>query len=257
MNNDPDKLLEARIEDMYEMAERDYSCMYSLFLDERQCSAAERLCNKLSGSVHGGGLMYKLWGGYENAQRKMLCVYSEYCSEYFMQEYPIKCLTFKYRKEDKLSHRDFLGSFMGLRVKRETVGDIVVAEGEAQAFVTDNAAQHIEQLISKIGRVGVKIYHDEPFHLENEIKFKEISATVASLRLDCITAAAANISREKAASLIRSEKTDVNHFTVTSASHELKEGDVLSVRGFGRFVLSGINGITKKGRIHIILKKYI
>lgn len=254
MNNDPDKLLEARIEDMYELAERDYSYVYSSFLDERQCAVAEKLCQRLSVD---GAIMYKLWGGYENAQRKMLCVYCEYSSEYIMQDYPIKCLTFKYRKEDKLSHRDFLGSFMGLRIKRETVGDIVVAEGEAQAFVTDTAARYIEQLLSKIGRVGVKISADEPFRLENEIKFKEISTTVASLRLDCITAAAANISREKAAALIRSEKTDVNHFTVTSASHELKEGDVLSVRGCGRFVLSGINGITKKSRIHIILKKYI
>lgn len=257
MTGDPDKLLQARIEDMYEIAERDYVCMYSSFLDERQCTVAEKLCQRLSGPANNGGLMYKLWGGYENARRKMLCVYSEYSSEYFMQDYPIKCLTFKFRKEDKLAHRDFLGSFMGLRIKRETVGDIVVAEGEAQALVTDTAAAHIEQMLSKIGRVGVKISPDEPFRLENEIKFKDISATVASLRLDCITAAAANISREKAASLIRSEKTDVNHFTVTSASHELKEGDVLSVRGFGRFVLSGINGITKKGRIHIILKKYI
>jgi RNA-binding protein YlmH len=77
------------------------------------------------------------------------------------------------------------------------------------------------------------------------------------MRLDCIIAAATGISREKAASLIRCEKAEVNHLPVTSVSSEVKEGDILSVRGWGRFVLSGINGETKKHRIHIILKKYI
>ena len=257
MSEDPDKLLEARIGDMYDRAEKYYSCVYSSFLDERQCLLAEKLCNKRQNSIHGGELLYSLWGGFENAQRKILCVYNEYCSDMYMQDFPVKCLTFSYRKEDRLSHRDFLGSFMGMNLKRETIGDIVVSEGETQTFVTDTAAALILQLAGKIGRVGVKISEDVPFHLESEIKLREISGTAASMRLDCITALAAGISREKAAALIRSERVSVNHSPVTSVSRELRQGDILSVRGSGRFIVSGTDGVTRKNRIHIILKKYI
>ena len=153
--------------------------------------------------------------------------------------------------------QDVLGSFMAQQLKREVIGDIVVGDGIAQAFVTDVAAKLIGSSVTKIGRVGVKLTDNEPFRLENAQKFQEISGTVASLRLDCAVGLAAHLSREKAAVLIRSDKVDVNHFTVSSVSHELKEGDILSVRGCGRFVLSRIDGSTKKGRIHINLRKYI
>lgn len=253
MTNSPtDKLFAARLNDMVRQCERDGSCVFSLFLDERQCIEAEQWC------LHNtGGLMYTLWGGYPDARRKMLAVYPDYCGDYVMQEFPMKCLTFRFRKEDKLTHRDFLGTFMGLRLKRETVGDIVSDEGIAQVFVSDVASRHIVSSLSKIGKTGVKITDGEAFSMESVQEFRDISGTVASLRLDCVVGLAANVSRENAARLIRSEKTDVNHFTVTSVSHEVHEGDVLSVRGSGRFILSQINGTTKKGRIHILLKKYL
>lgn len=198
-----------------------------------------------------------LYGGYPEAQRRILAVFPDYYEDYIIEEFPLKCLTFRFRKEDKLTHRDFLGSFMGMRLKREVTGDIIVNEGIAQVFVTEIAARLILSTVSKIGRTGVRVFDDVPFQLEVKQEFRNISGTVASLRLDCIVSLAAGIGRENAARLIRSDKTEVNHFPVTSVSHELKEGDMLSVRGCGRFVLSGINGATKKGRIHIILKKYI
>lgn len=251
MNESADKLLEARIEDMYQQCERNFSSVYSFFLDERQCAEAERFCSR-----RGGELMYMLWGGFENAQRKMLCIYNEYSADYVKEEAPMKCLTFTFRKEDKLSHRDFLGSFMSMRLKRETIGDIIIAEETAQAFVTDVAARLILTTVGKIGRVGVKIFDNEPFSLDVKQEFEEICGTVASLRLDCVTGLAARISRENAARLIRSEKVLVNHFPVMSLSREVREGDIISVRGSGRFLVDKINGTTKKGRIHINLRKY-
>ncbi len=252
INGSSDKLFAARLNDMVRQCERDGCCVYSAFLDERQCAEAAQWCLNNS-----GGLMYTLWGGYPDARRKILAIYPDYCEDYVIQEVPLRCLTFNFRREDKLTHRDFLGTFMGLRLKRETVGDIVADEGIAQVFVSDVAARLITSSLSKIGKTGVKITDDKPFSMNITQEFKEISGTVASLRLDCVVGLAANVSRENAARLIRSEKTDVNHFTVTSVSHEVHEGDVLSVRGSGRFVLSQINGTTKKGRIHILLKKYI
>ena len=251
MNEAEDKLFEAKLGDMTDRCER-YGCpVYSSFLDERQCAAAEQWCQR-----NAGGLGFQFSGGYEGARRKMLAVYPMYCSEYAGREFPMKCLTITYRREDKLTHRDILGSFMAQRLKREVIGDIIVSEGESQTFVTEVAAKLLVS-VSKIGRVGVKITDERELELDVVQEFREISGTVASLRLDCIVSLAANLSREKAAALIRADKVEVNHFPAASVSQELKEGDVLSVRGSGRYILSGIDGLTKKGRIHIELRKYI
>lgn len=253
MNDGSDKLLEARIGDMLEHCERGGGFCFSQFLDERQCAEAELICRRLVG----GNSRYHLFGGHDAAARKILCIYEDYCEDYYAEEYPIKCLTFTFRREDKLTHRDFLGSLMGLRLKREVIGDIIIADGIAQAFVTGNAARLIMSDLGKIGRVGVKITDDRPFELEIKQQFTEIGVTVASLRLDCIVSAAARISREAAARLIRSEKVSVNHFPILSLSHEVSEGSIISVRGYGRFVLGSIGQTTKKERIHIIILKYI
>ena len=219
MNAQPDRLFIARLEDMLGQCGRYSAPVFSSFLDERQCAETEIWLR-----ANAGDCGYLLWGGYPDARRKMLAVFPEYLRGGITELFPMKCLTFAYRKEDTLTHRDILGSLMA---------------------------------IAKIGRVGVKTDDSRPFELENAQKFQDISGTVASLRLDCIVSLAAKLSREKAAALIRTDKVDVNHLTADSLSYELKEGDILSVRGCGRFILSGINGETKKGRIHIILKKYI
>ena len=252
MNDQEDKLFTARLSDMVSLCERDSSPHFSSFLDERQCALAEMWCRRNTGGLH-----WLLWGGFPEARRKMLAVFPDFCDDYITEEFPVKCLTFSYRREDRLSHRDFLGTFMGLRLRRETIGDIIADEGKAQVFVTEVAARLITASVSKIGRVGVKVDDQRPFELTVKQEFQNISGTVASMRLDCIVGLAAKLSREKAAALIRSEKVDINHFTASSVSAELHEGDVLSIRGCGRFVLAGIDGSTKKGRLHIILRKYI
>lgn len=112
--------------------------------------------------------------------------------------------------------------------------------------------------IEKIGRVGVKCaYADSDEKIVRNDKFSEISGTVASLRLDCVVGTATRLSREKSCALIRSGSVSVNHGVTESVSDTLKEGDVLSVRGFGRYILSSVGDRTKKDRIHIVIKKYI
>lgn len=252
METSSDKFFYARLNDIINRCERNGTAGFSSFFDERQCAEAEMWCSRNT-----GGLMYTLWGGYKDAGRKMLAVYPDYYADYIIEEFPFKCLTFTYRKEDKLSHRDFLGTFMGMRLKREVIGDIITGEGLAQVFVTDVAAKLISSTVSKIGKTGVKCYDDRPFEMEIKHEFVNISGTVASLRLDCVVSLATRLSRENAVRLIRSEKVEVNHFTAQSVSAELHKGDILSVRGTGRFILSDIGSPTKKDRIHISLKKFV
>ena len=252
MDGNGDKLFYAKLEDMADRCEKNSMIVFSKFLDERQCILAQQWCSRNTGSLN-----FQLWGGFPQARRKILAVYPDYCESFVKDEFPVKCLTFTYRQQDKLTHRDFLGTLMGMELKRETVGDIVTDEGIAQVFVTDVVAGLISSQVRKIGRTGVKVSESQPFSLELKQEYKDISGTAASMRLDCIVSIAAGISREKSAALIRAEKTDVNHFTVTSLSHELHKGDIISIRGCGRFILADAGGSTAKKRIHILLKKFI
>lgn len=253
MNGDSEKLFYARLGDMVSQCERNTVCVFSDFLDERQSAQAEEWCRR-----NAGGLMYKFCGGHENAMRKMLAVYPDFYQDYMNDEdFPFRCVTFTYRREDRLTHRDFLGTFMGMRLKRDTIGDIITGEGMAQVFMTDIASRLVMTTVAKIGRTGVKCYDDRPFQMEIRQEFTDINGTVASLRLDCVVSLATGKSRANAVTLIRSEKVEVNHFPVKSVSAEVKENDIISVRGFGRFVLAETGATTRKDRIHIIIKKFV
>ena len=250
-NTSSDKFFYARLGDMVNQAEKN-GVSFSDFLDERQCAEAEKWClNNVS------GLMYSFWGGYPDSMRKMLAVYPDYYQDYIMQDFPIQCLTFTYRKEDRLTHRDFLGTFMGLKLKRSVTGDIIVGEGMTQAFVTNVASKLISTTVSKIGRTSVKCITDRPFEMKVRQEFRTLSGTVASLRLDCLVSFATGLSREKSAMLIRSDRVEINHLPAKSVSTEVSNSDVLSVRGYGKFILSESGNLTRKNRIHITLKKFV
>ena len=242
-NTSSDKFFYARLGDMVNQAEKN-GVSFSDFLDERQCAEAEKWClNNVS------GLMYSFWGGYPDSMRKMLAVYPDYYQDYIMQDFPIQCLTFTYRKEDRLTHRDFLGTFMGLKLKRSVTGDIIVGDCMNQEFVTNVASKLISTTVSKIGHTGVKCITDRPFEMKVRQEFRTLSGTVASLRLDCLVSFATGLSREKSAMLIRSDRVEINHLQAKSVSTEVSNSDVLSVRGYGKFILSESGNLTRKNRL--------
>lgn len=262
-----DKLLMAKVRDMLVMCLRDYFPYYTAFLDERQSAL---IISEISGStfdhpmtekqnriIHYADLRYNLWGGYEDAGRKILCVHNEFYSDESRNDFPISCLTFRYRKSDVLSHRDFLGAIMSLQVKREAVGDIVVSQGMAQVLVLSSVSGLLLNDILKIGSVGVAVSADEQFFLEKRQEYSVITGTIASLRLDAVVSTAIKQSREKSVQIIKAANVTVNYFPTETTSSVMKKGDIFSVRGFGRFILSDIIGISKKGRIHIEIKKYL
>ena len=122
--------------------------------------------------------------------------------------------------------------------------------------VSDSVKDVVISNISKIGSVGVRVCDDVPVKLEKNENFKELSGTVASMRLDGVISFALNISRSKAAGLINGIGAEVNYFLKNDCSFQLSEGDVFSVKGYGKFRLEEISGVTKKGRIHITVLKY-
>ncbi len=243
-----DKLFLSKINDMVKLSAKRMT-VYSMFLNERECAAAESELKRLMNDN------YCLYGIFENAERKMLCVYKDFFKPDY-DDFPLFCITFTFRKDSKLTHRDFLGAIMSLGIKREAIGDIVIDEGIAQVAAADSVKDLIISSIKKIGSSGVK--YDESFSgiLTKIQNFKKIDGTVASMRLDAVAGLALNLSRSKAADIIKTVGAEVNFSMKNDCSYILKEGDVFSIRKFGKFKVSEWSGVTKKGRIHISVLKY-
>jgi len=198
-----------------------------------------------------------LYGVFEEAERQMAAVFPEW-DRVEPREYPIVI----FRITDKgwgktLNHRDYLGALLGIGIKREKVGDLVVRDGSCLAAVHQDIAGFIETTLERTGRSKVKIERIDTADLELKPEFKEKRITVASPRLDGIVGEALNLSRAKSAGLINTEKVKVNWEVCTRTDITLQEGDIISVRGEGKFKVQELAGVTKKGRSVMIVKKYI
>lgn len=245
--NDDERYLSAHIEDMQRLALRSGVPRFSAFLNEREAKIAECAVK--------GGLCF--FGGYEGAMRTVCGVLqSTYAQELPPQDiFPVGAVTFRWRKDDLLNHREILGALMSLEIKRELLGDILVAEGYAVVFVHDNARELVLG-VDRIGRVGVTAESGITQPIPEQ-KLQRMEVTVSSLRLDCVVSAAANTSRERSASLIRSGMVNADFSPCTDVSAQVKENTVISIRGSGRYRLTSIDGETRRGRIRICIEKYV
>lgn len=246
-----DKLLLARTADLFRLCDK-YACArFSDFLD-----GAEQAVIVDSGAVQ-YGYNVLMFGGFEGSERKIMGVFPDW-EEPDKSAFPIKVLTIESGIGRELTHRDYLGTFLSLGFDRSKTGDIIVDGKKAYAFVCEDIADYIKNNISKIGNQGVKIQVSDMAEISvPEPKLQRISAVCASMRLDAVTGAAAGVSRSNAAALIRGSKVSVNHRLCEDVSKPVKEGDLLSIRGCGRFIASAVSGETRSGRIHIELLKYM
>jgi RNA-binding protein YlmH len=237
--------------DLCRRSEKTGLWQYSAFL-----SPAEQ--EDLIRSGEAAGFAYQLTGGYENAERKILAAGSE--EEMGPPDPPVSVIEVKPKSEkfaEKLTHRDYLGSILGLGIDRGLIGDIIVRDRGAWFFCLSSAAGLIASSLTQVRRTAVRAVLTAADIPELQPRYAELRLNVASERLDAVTAAFAGLSRAQADKLFASEKVFVNGRTVTDRSFRLKEGDVLSVRGFGKAVYDGIDHETRKNRFQVRLRKLI
>lgn len=196
----------------------------------------------------------ELFGGYDMAER----VVAGFGEDLNNDKFPIKCICAKpvmQKFADELTHRDFLGALMNLGIKRELIGDIIVENNCGYIFCIDHIADYICENLTKIRHTTVKTQaSDLPDTTQNEPEPIQIFAV--SKRLDVLISAIYNLSRNDASRLIKGEKVFVNSKLTVSLSHNVDDNDIVSVRGYGRFVLVGEVKMTKKGRLVLEVKKY-
>ena len=158
----------------------------------------------------------------------------------------------------QLSHRDWLGALMALGIKRSVLGDIVTDGTDYYVFAEKSCADYIVSQLCRAGRDAVSCtFADLGGDFAPKRSFQELSFTVASPRADGIIRGLCGVSREKAAQIIAGGLAEINYLPLSDTDRRLAAGDILSVRGYGKFIIDRAEDETKKGRIRVLARKYI
>ena len=237
--------------DLCRRSEKTGSWQYSAFL-----TPAEQ--EDLMTDPEGARFSFQLTGGYENAERKLMAAGSE--EESGPPAPPVSVVLVRPKSEkfsEDLSHRDFLGAILGLGFDRSVLGDLIIRDSKAWVFCLSSVAELLVSSLTQVRRTPVLAEEVSPDVPELQPRYQELRLNVASERLDAVVAAFAGLSRSQADRLFASEKVLVGGRTVTDRSFRLREGDVISVRGFGKAVYDGIEYETRKSRYRILLRKLV
>ena len=250
-SREDDELI-ARILDKYEAWQRTGLMQSSRFLSERDRLCCEPVWREL-------GVQPVYWGGYPEAERIMAILPADWQDEEAVthgEDCPVTVFRAHFRAEEPLSHRDFLGSLMGLGVERDTIGDIIVRDDTCDLIVTKEVSSYILQNLASAGRTALRLETISEAEAK-PAEFRVIKDTVASLRLDAVVGSGFSLAREKAASAIRTGKVSVNGLECLKPDKAVEEGMKISLRGLGKIELSEVGGLSKKGRTCIVIKRFI
>ena len=243
-----DELLIAAADDKKIQSENRYILTHTGFLDMRSQSVLR--------GVYGSSCRF--YGGYDDAERCIGAFVPDYCSENDLKE-ELSVLRVNIPKgSKKLTHRDYLGSILGLGLDRSVMGDILVLEDGADIVILSSIADFLLMNYSKAGRnnLSCEVLPIDALRA-GDIKTTERSDSVASLRLDNMVASAFNLARGKAQDAVRSGLVFVNGVQTEKPDKDVSEGDKIVLRGSGKAVLKEIGGTTRKDRLFIKWTKYI
>lgn len=253
-----DKILLAHILDKIEFSKQRDKLEYTDFLDMYQISLIKNFMKKMDFEN------YILYGGFEDAERNVLIIYPEkydvnMIEKNYSKIFKVIRITLNDEEKGKYSHRNYLGGIVKLGMKREKVGDIIVADDGADILVKEEMANNLKEELAALTR-----FENAKFELieledlrKQEIKLEELSIIVPSLRLDNFVSDLAKTSRSKAVQIIDSERVFINGQNETKVSKQVKLGDVITIRGKGRFVVKEFSGTTRSGRTVVKVDKYI
>ena len=159
----------------------------------------------------------------------------------------------------ELTHRDYLGSVLGLGLERDAIGDIRLPDAHNAILLTDTrVGDFLAVSLTKVATDTVKISRlPEGTPLAGTRRLQPISDTVASERLDCVVAALCNLSREKAQMAVKAGLCELDYEAVEDCSATVDAPAVISVRGYGKFAVHAFDGVTKKGRVRLVAGKYM
>lgn len=241
-----------RFQDLSRQAERRGIATFSDFLTVSEQALLRQSAGELASA-------YELSGGYEYAERQMAAFLPDAFLYENAWEYPFCCLRIapshpKFAEE--LTHRDVLGALMGLGIEREKLGDVIVDRGNMFVFAQKGIVPYLTENLSTVRRTAVTLTVLSEQNLSYEPHFEEREAIVTSNRLDAVIAAICKISRSASLKLITEGKILINGTESLHNTYYCKQGDILSIRGFGKVRFGEILGTTRKDRLKFSYKLY-
>ncbi|MEM1498080.1 RNA-binding protein [Bacillus velezensis] len=207
-------------------------------------------------AVIGDACGLAFFGGYDRAERKRAILYPEYM-EPEQDDFELRAFDVQYaEKFVSIDHRSLLGSLMGIGLKRQKYGDLIFSEEAVQLIVSGEIADFVSTQLTKAGKAPVKLEKIELSALHIPASDVEIrDDTVSSLRLDAVCASMSRQSRQKAQALVKNGLVKVNWKAIEDPSYQVAEGDMLSIRGFGRCSLAKVDGKTKKEKWKVTFER--
>ncbi len=255
INQDKDEqILRKRLLDLANTSYQRGINMFSDFLNLNEQNIISGLKNELP------RIKYFANGGFPEAERKILCFCgNEQFTEAEEITFPISCIRIEplnQKFSDTLNHRDFLGAVLNLGLDRSKIGDIIIEENKGTIFSHTTISPFITEQLVKVKHTMVTCRIIEQRDFDYHPKFTEIVDTVSSVRLDSILSVAFKSSRSSLTGLIEGGKVFVGGKQILSNSYTLKENDIVSVRGMGKFIYAGTSYQTKKGRYSVKVLLY-
>lgn len=256
--NQEERLLVAKIMDKLEFTRTKNKIQHTDFLNLNEQETAMKLLKRLDYKN------YYFFGGKENSERKILVIYPDKLTEEMSRKNDDKIISVVRIKlpndlHGQYDHRTYLGSVIKIGIEREKIGDILVEKTGADIIAKNEVVDFLLQNLTSLTRFkSAEINSENISELKNiEVSKMEISSIVISLRLDNIVSTLAKTSRSKAQDILKQERVFLNHQVETKPSKEVKVGDIITIRGKGRFEFKEIAGNTRKGRFVIKIDKYI
>jgi RNA-binding protein YlmH len=247
-----EELLKKRIQELAMAADRRGIVTFTDFLNLNEQNILFQTLQKFSW-IHG-----ETFGGYEGAERQIAAFVPDALS--YAWDYPIACIRIapvSARFAEDLSHRDILGALMNLGIERSRTGDIAICDGISYLFCTASMADLICTELTRIRHTSVICTRCDDADFHYQPRTESISGSVASIRLDSAISLAFRTSRSSMIAQIEEGKVFVNGKLITTNAYSLKDNDLVSVRGMGKFRYIGQTGQTRKGRTMIKIEKFI
>ena len=251
-----ERILLARVLDKLELAQRRGVPACTPFLSPGEQGA-------VTGLLHAWGRpRFRFWGGYPDSERQICLFPADWQEEDSLlsgPDTPLAAIQARFPGGASLTHRDILGSLMGLGMTREVLGDILLpGPGVCQVVVLRDSLPILLSQWEGAGRWKASLSELPLDQLTpGPAQVKTIRDTVAALRLDAAAAAGFSISRGKAAGLISAGKLSLNHQECLKADRQVAEGDILTCRGLGKCVIKEVLGQSKKGRTMLVIERYL
>lgn len=252
MNDYNETLLRRRFSDLSQRASAGGYYVYSDFLSPAEQALLSALHRE--GSVSA----YEAEGGYAYAERRVIAFGSQeelgYAPRFPACWLRISPLSKKFA--ETLTHRDYLGSLIGLGIERDVLGDILLHDGEAYLFALESIAPYLTEHLSKVRHTNVSVTPVEKPPVQSVALPDAAEFVVAAERLDALVAAVYKLSRSEAARLFEKGLVSLDGRVIEKPSAFLHSGSMVSVRGYGRFLYEGVVGDTRKGRLRIRARVY-